>query len=150
MGERRSRLARAPSCGHDRHTQSLRMSDGLRAVRDVRPTRLAGWAAARSPPGSSHRRSGWRYTSGCAVWHIQHEKVTRMETAQPCPPLVIAVVDDNPADGYIIARVLQAHRLPYLLQVLESRQRVLHFLTSWLGRTSGVLISCCLTLPCLD
>ena len=48
MGERRARPSRAPVCGHDRHTQSLRMSDWLRAVRDVRPTRLAGWAAARA------------------------------------------------------------------------------------------------------
>src|SRR5437870_8895823 len=48
MVERRARLSRAPVCGHDRPTQSLRMSDWLRAVRDVRPTRLAGWAAARA------------------------------------------------------------------------------------------------------
>ena len=48
MVERRARPSRAPVCGHDRHTQSLRMSDWLRAVRDVRPTRLAGWAAARA------------------------------------------------------------------------------------------------------
>jgi CheY-like chemotaxis protein len=81
------------------------MSDWLRAVRDVRPTRLAGYA----------------------VWHIQHEKVMRMETATPHPLLVIAVVEDNPADVYCIARVLHAHGLPYLLQVLESRQRALHF-----------------------
>jgi CheY-like chemotaxis protein len=50
-----------------------------------------------------------------------------METDQSFPPLVIAVVEDNPADVYIIARVLHAHGLPYLLQVLESRQRALHF-----------------------
>jgi CheY-like chemotaxis protein len=56
------------------------------------------------------------------VWHIQHEKVLRMETAQPFPPLLIAVVDDNPADVYIIARVLHAHGLQYILQVLESRE----------------------------
>jgi CheY-like chemotaxis protein len=61
------------------------------------------------------------------VWHRQHEKVRCMETDQSFPPLVIAVVDDNPADVYIIARVLHAHGLPYLLQVLESRQRALHF-----------------------
>jgi len=48
MVERRARLSRAPVCGHDRHTQSLRMSDGLHTVRDVRPTRRAGWAAARA------------------------------------------------------------------------------------------------------
>ena len=44
----RSRPYRAPVCGHDRQTQSLRMSDWRGAVRDVRPTRLAGWAAARA------------------------------------------------------------------------------------------------------
>ena len=48
MGERRAKPSRAPVCGHDRPTQSLRMSDWLRAVRDVRPTRLAGWAAVRA------------------------------------------------------------------------------------------------------
>jgi hypothetical protein len=53
----------------------------------------------------------WRYTSGCAVWHSQHEKVRRMETATLFPPLVIAVVDDNPAEVYIIARVLHTHGL---------------------------------------
>ena len=48
MGERHARPSRAPVCGHDHPIQSLRMSDWLRAVRDVRPTRLAGWAAARA------------------------------------------------------------------------------------------------------
>ena len=50
-----------------------------------------------------------------------------METAKPLPLLLIAVVEDNPADVYFIARVLQAHQLPFILQVLESRQRALHF-----------------------
>jgi CheY-like chemotaxis protein len=50
-----------------------------------------------------------------------------METAKPLPPLVIAVVEDNPADVYFIARVLQAHGLQYILQMLETRQRALHF-----------------------
>jgi len=50
-----------------------------------------------------------------------------METAQRSPLLVIAVVEDNLADVYVIARVLQAHGLPFVLQVLESRQRALHF-----------------------
>jgi CheY-like chemotaxis protein len=50
-----------------------------------------------------------------------------METAKPLPPLLIAVVEDNPADVYFIARVLQAHGVPFVLQVLESRQRALHF-----------------------
>ena len=57
-----------------------------------------------------------------------------METAKPPPPLVIAVVDDNPADVYFIARVLQAHGVPFVLQVLESRQRALHFFDQLAGR----------------
>src|SRR5919205_2432225 len=56
-----------------------------------------------------------------------------METAQPFPLLVIAVVEDNPADVYFIARVLQAHQLPFVLQVLESRQRALHFFDQLAG-----------------
>jgi CheY-like chemotaxis protein len=62
-----------------------------------------------------------------ACGQIQHGNVTTMETATPLSPLVIAVVEDNPADVYCIARVLQAHGLLYSLQVLESRQRTLHF-----------------------
>src|SRR5919199_2538676 len=56
-----------------------------------------------------------------------------MKTAKPFPPLVIAVVDDNPADVYIIARVLHTHGLQYTLQVLESRQRALHFFDQLAG-----------------
>jgi CheY-like chemotaxis protein len=51
----------------------------------------------------------------------------RMETAKPFSPLLIAVVEDNPADVSVIARVLHAHEVPFVLQVLESRQRALHF-----------------------
>ena len=40
MVARRSKPGRAPVCGHDRHAQSLRMSDERRVVRDVRLTRL--------------------------------------------------------------------------------------------------------------
>ena len=69
----------------------------------------------------------WRYTSGCAVWHIQPGKVIRMEPAKPLSPLVIAVVDANPAEVYIIARVLHTHGLQYTLRVLESRQRAALF-----------------------
>jgi hypothetical protein len=43
------------------------------------------------------------------VWSIQHEKVMRMETADYLPLLVIAVVEDNPAEGYVISRGLHAH-----------------------------------------
>jgi chemotaxis family two-component system response regulator Rcp1 len=50
-----------------------------------------------------------------------------MKTAHPFPPLIIAVVEDNPADVSCIARVLQAYGLPFVLQVLESRPRALRF-----------------------
>jgi CheY-like chemotaxis protein len=94
----------------------------------------------------------WRYTSGCAVWHSQHEKVRRMETAKPFPPLVIAVVDDNPAEVYIIARVLHTHGLQYTLQVLESRQRALHFFDQLAGEAIRCpdLLLLDSTLPGLD
>jgi len=49
--------------------------------------------------------------------------------------LVIAVVEDNPANVYCSVRVLQAYGLPSVLQVLESRQCALHFLTSLPRRT---------------
>jgi CheY-like chemotaxis protein len=61
-----------------------------------------------------------------------------METAKPLPPLLIAVVEDNPADMYFIARVLQTHQLEFVLQVLESRQRALHFF----DRLAGEDIRC--------
>ncbi len=38
-----------------------------------------------------------------------------METATLFSPLFIAVVEDNPADVYFIARVLHAHQLPFVL-----------------------------------
>jgi hypothetical protein len=50
-----------------------------------------------------------------------------MKSTTPYPLLVIAVVDDNPADVSCIARVLQAHGLQDVLQVLESSQRALRF-----------------------
>jgi CheY-like chemotaxis protein len=75
-----------------------------------------------------------------------------METATPFSLLVIAVVDDNPADVYIIARVLHAHGLPYLLQVLESRQRALHFFDQLAGEDMRCpdLLLLDYTLPGLD
>jgi CheY-like chemotaxis protein/VanZ family protein len=48
-------------------------------------------------------------------------------TAPSRSPLYIAVVNDNPMDIYAIAQGLQAQGVPYVLQVLESRQRALHF-----------------------
>ena len=75
-----------------------------------------------------------------------------METATPFPLLVIAVVDDNLADVYNIARVLHAHGLPYLLQVLESRQRALHFFDQLAGEDLRCpdLLLLDYTLPGLD
>ena len=61
-----------------------------------------------------------------------------METATPPPLLVIAVVEDNPADVYCIARVLHAHGLQYVLQVLESSQRTLHFFDRLAAQDGGV------------
>jgi CheY-like chemotaxis protein len=75
-----------------------------------------------------------------------------METAKPLPPLVIAVVEDNPADVYFIARVLQAHGLQYTLQVLETRQRALHFFDQLAGQDLRCpdLVLLDFTLPGLD
>jgi CheY-like chemotaxis protein len=75
-----------------------------------------------------------------------------METAKTLPPLVIAVVEDNPADVYFIARVLQAHGLQYTLQVLETRQRALHFFDQLAGQDLRCpdLVLLDFTLPGLD
>jgi two-component system, chemotaxis family, response regulator Rcp1 len=100
-------------------------------VRDVRPTRLAG----------------------DVVCHLQHEKVMRMETATPHPLLVIAVVEDNPADVSRIARGLHAHGMQYVLQVLESSQRALHFFDRLAAQEDGEcpdLLLLDFTLPGLD
>jgi len=75
-----------------------------------------------------------------------------METATPFPPLVIAVVDDNPADVYIIARVLHTYGLQFVLQVLESRHRTLHFFDQLAGEDIRCpdLLLLNYTLPGLD
>jgi CheY-like chemotaxis protein len=75
-----------------------------------------------------------------------------METVQPLSPLVIAVVEDNPADVYFIARVLQAHQVQFVLQVLESRQRALHFFDQLAGEDIRCpdLLLLDYTLPGLD
>jgi CheY-like chemotaxis protein len=57
------------------------------------------------------------------LWHHWQ----RRATAQPRTPLAVAVMDEHPAEVYAIAQVLQAQGVPYVLQVLESRQRALHF-----------------------
>jgi CheY-like chemotaxis protein len=76
-----------------------------------------------------------------------------METATSHPLLVIAVVEDNPADVYCIARVLHAHGLQYVLQVMESSQRTLHFFDRLAAQDGGVspdLLLLDFTLPGLD
>jgi CheY-like chemotaxis protein len=76
-----------------------------------------------------------------------------METETPHPLLVIAVVEDNPADVYCIARVLHAHGLQYVLQVLESSQRTLHFFDRLAAQDGGMspdLLLLDFTLPGLD
>ena len=75
-----------------------------------------------------------------------------METAKSFPQLVIAVVEDNPADVYFIARVLQAHGLQYILQVLETRQRALRFFDQLAGEDIRCpdLLLLDYTLPGLD
>jgi CheY-like chemotaxis protein len=50
-----------------------------------------------------------------------------MDTSAPHPPLTILVVEDNPADVYILRRVLNAHAFPYDLQVIENGERALQF-----------------------
>ena len=50
-----------------------------------------------------------------------------METTAPRTPLTILAVEDNSADVYFIRRVLDAHGLPYDLQVIENRQDTMHF-----------------------
>ena len=85
--------------------------------------------------------------------YSQYETVRRMETAQSPSPLLIAVVEDNPADVYCIARVLHAYQWPFVLQVLESRQRALHFFDQLAGRVDvrcPDLLLLDYTLPGLD
>ena len=60
-----------------------------------------------------------------------------MKTATPYRLLVIAVVDEHPAEVSIIAQVLHAHQLPFVLQVLGSRQRALHFFDRLAAQESG-------------
>ena len=76
----------------------------------------------------------------------------RMETATPLPPLVIAVVEDHPAEVSCITRMLQAHGLPYILQVLETRQHALHFFDQLAGEVIRCpdLVLLAFTLPGLD
>ena len=79
--------------------------------------------------------------------------VIAMKTTTPYPLLVIAVVEDNPADVYIIAQVLHAHQVPFVLQVLESSQRALHYFDRLAAQDGGGcpdLLLLDYTLPGLD
>lgn len=79
--------------------------------------------------------------------------VIAMKTATPHRLLVIAVVEENPADVYIISQVLHAHGLSYVLQVLESSQRALHFFDRLAAQDGGGcpdLLLLDYTLPELD
>jgi two-component system, chemotaxis family, response regulator Rcp1 len=60
-----------------------------------------------------------------------------METPTSHPLLVIAVVEDNPADVYIISQVLHAYKLPFVLQVLDSSKRALHFFDRLAAQEGG-------------
>jgi len=76
-----------------------------------------------------------------------------MKTATLHPLLVIAVVEDNPADVYFISQVLRAHGVQYVLQVLESSQRALHFFDRLAAQDGGGcpdLLLLDFTLPGLD
>jgi len=92
---RRARPSRAPVCGHDRHTQSLSMSNWLRAVRDVgRPAcRVAAvrargtqahtprsHAAPRSPPEAATRAAVWR-SSYTGHWRMPLSAVRQLSSA---------------------------------------------------------------------
>jgi two-component system, chemotaxis family, response regulator Rcp1 len=66
------------------------------------------------------------YFSTWAVWSSSRERHCHGDR-DLVPPVVIAVVEDNPADVYIISQVLHAHQLPFVLQVLESSQRAFHY-----------------------
>ena len=79
--------------------------------------------------------------------------VIAMKTSTPHRLLVIAVVEDNSADVSIISQVLHAHGLSYVLQVLESSQRALHFFDRLAAQDGGGcpdLLLLDYTLPGLD
>jgi CheY-like chemotaxis protein len=50
-----------------------------------------------------------------------------MMDTPPCAPLTIIVVEDNPVDVYLIRWVLDAHRLPYALQVIDNGDHALNY-----------------------
>ena len=50
-----------------------------------------------------------------------------MQTTEPLAPLTILVVDDNAANVHIIRRILNAHGLTYVLQVIEHGAHAIQF-----------------------
>jgi CheY-like chemotaxis protein len=48
-----------------------------------------------------------------------------MERPVSQPPLTILIVDDNPVDVHLIRWVLDAHALPYALQVIDNGDRAI-------------------------
>jgi CheY-like chemotaxis protein len=48
-----------------------------------------------------------------------------MERPVSQPPLTILIVDDNPVDVHLIRWVLDAHELPYALQVIDNGNRAI-------------------------
>jgi CheY-like chemotaxis protein len=48
-----------------------------------------------------------------------------MERPVSQPPLTILIVDDNPVDVHLIRWVLDAHALPYALQVIDNGHRAI-------------------------
>ena len=50
-----------------------------------------------------------------------------MDTPPPTP-LTIIVVEDNPADVYLIRWVLTAHELPYTLHVIDNADQAIHYI----------------------
>jgi hypothetical protein len=51
-----------------------------------------------------------------------------MERPAPPPPLTIRIVENNPVDVQFIRWVLDAHALPYDLQVIDNGDRALEVL----------------------
>ena len=69
------------------------------------------------------------------------------------PPLTIIIVDDNPVDVYLIRWVLDAHEIPYELQVIDNGDRaaeVLEQLAVQEQRRAPTLILLDLHLPQRD
>src|SRR5207245_8309146 len=74
----------------------------------------------------SHTGASWSRCAGCSpAPHASRSRVAgsdsfhRMETPATLP-LTIVLVDDNPVDVHLIRWVLDAHKLSYVLQVIDN------------------------------